>query len=460
MNKKIEKRVTDMFLNNQFDEDFANINLTEIVSRNVLSYQILHLLNLVAALKKGKVSVVDGSTTGTGKTYTAIASCAQLGLRPFIICPRTAMSMWATVCEIFNVKPIAIVNYETIKNAQTYDDNMKRMPSVHLTKDNKKYVWNFGKLTDSAVIIFDEAHKCKNDKSLNGKLMMASKNACRVMLLSATLCDKPDDFIVFGYMLDFYNTLKKGKNWIKGVVRDDLNKFGKESSLSKHIFPHKGSKMSLEDLGTEIPRNIISSDCYTIEKKYAKKINAEYEALKNIIGTATQLTAISHARQKIEEYKVPILLELSDSYIEQNKSVVIFVNFVNTLNLLKTEFDASDIQYSTIVGGQSILERERQIKSFQDNEVKVILIMMQAGGESINLHDTSGRHPRVSLISPSMSSIELVQALGRTYRTGIKSVVVQKLIFCDKTYEVNISKMIKSKLKFLDKLTDDDFMKF
>jgi SNF2 family DNA or RNA helicase len=154
------------------------------------------------------------------------------------------------------------------------------------------------------------------------------------------------------------------------------------------------------------------------------------------------------------------LLELSDSYIEQNKSVVIFVNFVNTLNLLKTEFDASDIQYSTIVGGQSILERERQIKSFQDNEVKVILIMMQAGGESINLHDTSGRHPRVSLISPSMSSIELVQALGRTYRTGIKSVVVQKLIFCDKTYEVNISKMIKSKLKFLDKLTDDDFMKF
>ena len=86
--------------------------------------------------------------------------------------------------------------------------------------------------------------------------------------------------------------------------------------------------------------------------------------------------------------------------------------------------------------------------------------MIQTGGESISLHDIDGKHPRVSIISPSMSSIELVQVLGRIYRTGVKSPVLQKIVFCDDTYENNICQIIKNKINFLNKLTDDDLINF
>ena len=84
--------------------------------------------------------------------------------------------------------------------------------------------------------------------------------------------------------------------------------------------------------------------------------------------------------------------------------------------------------------------------------------MIQVGGTSIGLHDTSGKYPRVSIISPSFSSIEIVQALGRIYRSNVKSNCLQKLIFCANTYEEKICDIIKNKSSFISKLTDDDLI--
>jgi len=470
MASKMEKRILDMFNNNKFDDDFINVQLDPIVNQLILPYQILHVMNLVAALKKGKdVTIIDGSSTGTGKTYSAAATCAQLGLRPYIICPRSIIGNWKNICGQFNVNPIEIVNYETIRHCKEYNLMGKRVGSKYLRKEGKTFKWDFSSLGNDAknvIVIFDEAHKCKNNNSLNGKILLGLKKIARVILLSATLCDKPKDFLVFGYMLGFYDDLKKGRNWIQGIIREDANKFGKESTLSKKIFPLKGSKMSLEDLGTKIPQNIISTECYTIKQKYAKKINEEYEKIRGNVENdkgnkgILQLKAITKARQKIEKYKVPIMIELTNKYMEDNKSVVIFINFLKTMNMLKSDYDKLGIKYSIIVGGQTDKDRLVNIELFQKNENRVIVVMMQAGGESINLHDTNGKFPRVSIISPSMSSIELIQALGRIYRAEVKSRVLQKLIYCDNTYETNICNIIKKKVNFINKLTDDDLIKF
>jgi SNF2 family DNA or RNA helicase len=463
MNKKIEKRVIDMFNNKHFDEDFLDITLDNMINKNILPYQSLHILNLIARLKKGPcVSVLDSSTTGTGKTYCAIATCYHLKLQPIIICPRSIMSNWKSVCKIFNVIPILIVNYETIKSGKQYDTNMKHIKSPYIQKINNNYQWKFNNLNkNNIVVIFDEAHKCKNNKSLNGKLLLSLKGLVKVMLLSATICDKPEDFLVFGQMLDFYDTVKKGKHWIQGIIRDDKNSFNNESSLSKHIYPHCGSKMELSDLGNTIPDNIISVECYSLDTKYINIINEEYKKIK-LLSTkpGSQLTEIIKSRQLIEINKVSILIDLCYKYLELNKSVVIFVNFTKTLELLKTEFDTNNIKYSYIVGGQTIEERHNNIELFQKNNNKVMIAMIQAGGESINLHDEYGKSPRVSLINPSMSSIELIQALGRIYRIGTKTKVLQKLVFCEDTYEINICNIIKKKINFLNKLTDDDLIKF
>lgn len=465
MDKKFRKRIVDMFNKGNIDEDFVNIELSNNISKNILEYQRLHIMNLIAALRKSATAVViDGSSTGTGKTYSTIAVCAHLGLQPYIICPKNVISVWHSVCKKFGVVPKTVVNYEMIRSCHELDSNNDSVQSDILSVSDKIYTWNFAK-HKNVIVIFDEAHKCKNKNSLNGKLLYCLKDKAKIMLLSATLCDKPDDFIVFGYVLGFYTKYKKGSSWINGIIHEDKNVFDKkrsESALSKYIFPDHGSKMTMEDLGNKMPENIVSSECYTLPPKELAKLEKEYKIIKELFNKHGDniLSEIIKSRVKIEEYKIPIILDLAEKYIEMNKSVVIFINFINTMNIIKAHLDKQAVGYCVIEGGQDIIVRDKNIEEFQTNKKNIILVMMQCGSMSISLHDVTGAYPRVSLISLSFSSIELIQAIGRTYRSGLKSQTLQKIILCDTPYEKRICEIIREKNNFLEKLSDDDFVNF
>ena len=64
----------------------------------------------------------------------------------------------------------------------------------------------------------------------------------------------------------------------------------------------------------------------------------------------------------------------------------------------------------------------------------------------------------MSIISPSWSGTDLVQALGRIHRAGSKSPAIQKIIYCAKTYEEQICALIRTKLKNLSAINDGDLI--
>jgi hypothetical protein len=82
--------------------------------------------------------------------------------------------------------------------------------------------------------------------------------------------------------------------------------------------------------------------------------------------------------------------------------------------------------------------------------------MIQAGGVGINLHDEHGGHPRVSLISPGFSAIDLRQTLGRIHRAGGQSPAIQKIIFAADSVEMRVCALVKKKLNHLDLINDDE----
>ena len=455
--KKINSRINDMFNKGEFDNDFINTKLSDDSLKKLYGYQILHVYNLISCLKKTNV-IIDGSSTGTGKTYTTLCVCKELELNPIIICPKSILNIWQTACEYFDIKPLAIVNYETIKLGEIYSDDLcKRIkaPFLNLNDSSIKYEWELEKNT---VIIFDEAHKCKNKNTLNGKLLLSVKNKCKIILLSATLSDTIDNFLLFGYMLDFYPTLSRGKNWIKAIIHEDQNRLidKKISTLNKYIYPDKGSRMNIEDLGDKFPKNQITADCYMVDK--ADEINSYYQEIKKAYEN-NELVPILRARQKIELLKVQIFIEQTLKYLEYGKSVTIFVNFIETFDALSKQLKLNNIEYAKVHGKQET-DRDNEIDKFMSNQVKVIICTIQTGSIGINLHDTTGRFPRVSLISPSFSSVDLIQTLGRIYRTGIQTPVLQKIIYCANTYEKIICQKVKQKLNFINYLSDEDLIHF
>lgn len=455
-NKKINDRIMDMFNAGEFDDDFINLELDNFIKMRLHSYQHLHVYNMISCLKKNDV-VIDGSNTGTGKTWTSLAVIKQLNLRPLIICPKGIINIWIEKCNYFNIVPLAVVNYEMIKGGYVYDKSYNKIKCSFLDVKNDEYHWNFNNIKNT-IVIFDEAHKCRNKSTLNSKLLLSLKNITKIMLLSATLCDDPENFKVFGYMLGYYDKLNKGKKWIEGIIREQTVNKNKQNILYKYLYPSKGSRMTVQDIGSDYPMNQISVDCFDINSEDVHKINSSYKKINTIIKNkgADFLIKLLRERQQIELIKIPMMINLIEKYIEHNKSIVVFVNYIESLNKIIEYLQINNIEYCKIDGSQTREEREENINKFQSNKIKIIICTIQSGGVSINLHDESGDHPRVSIISPSFSSTQLVQALGRICRCGSKSPVYQIILFCAGTVEKNISDIIRKKIKFIDRISDDD----
>jgi SNF2 family DNA or RNA helicase len=158
------------------------------------------------------------------------------------------------------------------------------------------------------------------------------------------------------------------------------------------------------------------------------------------------------AQQNIEALKIPLFVELANDYIHNGYSVVIFVNFTKTLEKI-CEMLHTD---NKIYGEQTIEDRTKIIENFQENRSKIIVCNIKAGGIGISLHDIHGGHPRVSLISPTWSSIDLIQALGRIHRAGGKSKSLQRIIYAAETVEDKIADKIKSKLSNINSINNGD----
>ena len=111
---KIDQRAYELFEKGHMNDDVYNINIRPDIEKKLMHYQILHTFNMITALKNNKV-VVDGSYTGTGKTYTTAAMCAQLGYAAAVICPKSIIGAWKKILKLFGVECIMIVNYEMIR---------------------------------------------------------------------------------------------------------------------------------------------------------------------------------------------------------------------------------------------------------------------------------------------------------------------------------------------------------
>ena len=455
-----------------------SIRFSELTEKQLMSHQPMHVFNMISALNDNKNNaILDGSYTGTGKTYTTAAICRETKRRPFVICLKSNINTWKRVLGLFEVKPIAIVNYELIRTGQYLDENGDTVECPYLVRDKNRFKWDFTKIgKKNIVMVFDEVHVCKNKSSLNSKLLTSSKSL-KVIMLSATLCDKIEDFGVFGMMLGFYSSIQAGKNWLDNIIRQEKRKLDnrkedvKMNLLHKEIFNTKGSRMSLDDLGNDMSRDNVSIECYSVDKKVQEKIDALYDDIRKQKRKAedcedqeseiakdrqaSALRAIGFKREKIENIKADILMELAESSHESRMSVVIFVNYRSTHQIICDKLKRASIDYAIIIGDQSISERDDQIQMFQRNEVRMMVAMAQAGGSSISLHDTTGKFPRVSIISPSYSVIELVQILGRIKRSGTKSSTTQKIVYCANTCEEHLAQKVKEKEEIISLMTGE-----
>ena len=432
----------------------------------LLPFQIAHMKRILRALLQHRVAI-DASDPGTGKTYVACAVAAMLGCPVAIITPKATIPSWRKVAAGFGIEPLLITNYEQVRRG--------KLPEC--SKRGKGYKWN---LPEDTLLIFDECQKCKGRTSQNAALLVAARyQHLRILLCSATAAENPLEMRAIGFALglhtywDFYTWARN--NGVEDGYFGLVFRGGPDvmRSLHSQIFPARGSRMRIADI-PEFPDTVVEAS--VIDTGMAKDIQKEYDRMKEELRRAEReadsetlaelatamdarransMTIMMRSRQAIELYKVPAMKELAVNALEEGMSVVILVNFTETVAALSQALDCKDL----IIGGQGAQERQAVIDRFQRNEAAVVIANIQAGGVGVSLHDPSGTRPRLSIISPTFSAADLRQALGRVHRAG-GAASIQKICFAAGTVEEHTAEICASKLARIDLLNDGDLMPF
>lgn len=434
-----------------------DIALPQEIIDKLLYFQVDSVKRIIAALQIHGMAI-DGSDLGSGKTYSAVATAKFLNLKPAIIAPKAVIPSWRRVLRYFDVNPSMVINYEMVRTGRT--------PYGKWDEKEKNFLWN---IPQDSVFMFDEGQKCKNSDTKNCKIAISAMNqGFKVMGISATMAVDPTEMYFAGQLAKLHRGGGDFYSWMirSGVVKTPHGFFyrggrGVLARINSQIYPAHGSRIKIADI-PDYPECQIDAEAYDCGDN-SKKIKAVYDhmldelahiesdgSLTKMQRQAEGLAAQMKARRDAETLKIPAICEMVEEYKEAGRSVVVFTNFRDTVQAFK---EALQIE-CVVQGGQKDDEREQHIQDFQSDRQRVIVVNIQSGGAGLSLHDLNGKYPRIAIICPSWSAVDLKQATGRIWRAGAKSKAMQIVFYAAGTIEEEICEKVREKLKNLDSLND------
>ena len=433
--------------------------------KGLKEFQIPSVAKLCAAILKNKAAL-DGSDTGAGKTYTAVGVARELSMGIAVVCPKAVIYSWNKVIkDHFGMKPEFVLNYESVKTGKYKEIGVWK--SVSKISTREFFQWNIPKNT---LIIFDESHRLKGHGTQNSEIAIAAKKqGYKILCCSATNAINPIELKCVGLITGLYKTGK----WL-AFLREhgcEQGRFGWEFSGDKDVlkklhadlFLDRGVRVRRDDI-KGFPDSEVIAEAYNIDEKSQKELKEVYEEMEKELKylqaqckntkeyQINSMVIMLRARQQAELIKVPLFVEMAEDALEDGMSVVIFVNFSETVRALSKRLNTNCVVWGENKGN----ERDVYIADFQSDKKRVIIVNIKAGGAGLSLHDLNGNYPRLSLISPTPSAVDLRQALGRVWRDGGKTKSLQKIIFAANTVEEEVCEKVKLKLSDLDTINDGD----
>jgi superfamily II DNA or RNA helicase len=422
---------------------------------------------------------IDKSDTGTGKTYVACAIAKQIDSPVVVICPKVVIPTWHKILKQFGVNGSLVINYEKLVRGNT--EWMKFDKKKYLKRKNWESLGIELNFPKNSLVIFDEVHKCRGFNSINSDLLIACANfKYKILMCSATLVTTVLETKALGYVTQLHN----GFNFTKFCQSKgaDFNRFGGISidmstpkalrgmlEIHEDLFVTQkcASRMTVDMFDGIFPENHIVAESYDMGSN-TEKINAIYAQMQMELDRLDERASnysshvfaiMMEARRKTELLKIPSLIEQVEDWYEEGISPVVFLNFTDSIQALESRLiNNGKIKSSIakIVGGQSDTQRQTDIDNFNLDIKRVMLVNMMAGNAGVNLHDLNGKFPRASILIPSFSAVNLLQALGRIARAGGLTKCYQRIVFTAGSIEEHACNRVQARLDNLSALNDGD----
>lgn len=445
--------------------NIASYILPDYAKNLLLPHQHTHTALLVDAVLRHRFAV-DGSDTGTGKTYADLMVAKVLNLVPVIVCPKAVIPGYYRACQYLKIKPLFIVNWE-----HTKAKNFPYMVKSYMPKDVKKgdeyhrintisnVIWNLD--AEKHLLIYDEAHRGKGEDTILSKVLIAAKGF-QAIAASATIASKPSDMKALGYLLGLHELVNYHKfvSTHGGLISqyNDWEFVDTTASMAKihsYIYPEHGSRMKISEI-PDFPETSIIPELIEIsnpnkQNRAYQELIIEARKLKSEDSMAKAMVLNLRYRQMAELLKVDSICEKVHDLVDTGYSVCLFVNFIDTLYTYKDKLQRYN---PAVFSGTNLKTRESERKRFHDDECRVILVTASAGGSGLDLHDIHGRYPRVSIINPMYSPFYLSQIFGRVRRSGGKSKSIQYMPYASGTVEEKVFSQVSVRLQSIKAINE------
>ena len=437
----------------------VEIDYSKYDHRPPLTHQKLAIEKLA-----GSKRFILADDMGLGKTTSTIIAALETGAKKtLIICPASLKINWQREIENYTDRSVyiaegkhfstehdfVIVNYDILKNF--YD--LKDKENSLITKSNFE------------LIIIDEAHYIQNGQAQRTKLVNSFvKSVDKLWLLTGTpMTSRPMNY----YNLLFLIESPVAQNWMAYAIRycqgyqfkaGNRKIWNVSGASNLEELRDRTSRQVLRRLKTEVldlPDKIISPIYLRLKSKLYEGLMGEYyDWYKNKKEESSSLTVqfskLMKVRQVIAEEKINDTIELAQNIIDQDKKVIIFTNFTDTLQKIHSHFGKQSVYLD---GSCTKPQRQYAVDQFQENDkIKVFVGNLRAAGVGITL--TAGEAVIMNDLSFVPSDHD--QAQDRAYRYGQKNSVSVYYPIFENTIEGVIYDMLSKKKNIIDTVMGDN----
>ena len=408
---------------------------------------------------------------GLGKTLQAIALLSKVHeekkKKSMVIMPKSLIYNWENEIKRFSPKLKVGIYYGINRDFSS----LKKVDIILTTYGTIRN--DIENLLEQKfdLLVLDESQNIKNINSQTTKAVLLL-NAKKRVALSGTPIENN--------LLELYSLFRFLNPEMFGSVQEFTNdyivpiqKYSDTSTieeLRKKIYPfllRRVKKEVLADLPDKIEKLVYVDMNDEHRRFYEEKRKYYYSLLEK--NTSSQgnfdkffvLQAINELRhivsspelesKKIISSKKEVLIENVIEAIENNHKVLVFVNYLSSIESICDSLKENKIKYLKMTGQTK--DRQNLVDKFQnDSRYKVFVMTLKTGGVGLNLVSAD----TIFIYDPWWNTTVENQAIDRAYRLGQDKTVFAYKMIMRNTIEEKILKLQEIKNKLLDDLISED----
>lgn len=410
---------------------------------------------------------------GLGKTLQTICLLASIypkqKIPSLIVMPKSLLFNWEKELEKFAPQ----LSFYTYYSAQRNIEDAMKKQIILTTYSTLRIDIEKLKEQEFYYIVLDESQNIKNMQAQTSKAVMLMQCRHRLALSGTPIENSLGElYSLFRFLNPSMFGSIENFNQYYGAPIQKYNDKDVTAELRKKIYPFILRRLK-KDVLKELPDKIEQvlyiemSDpqkkLYEQRRLFYKEAIEQQVAMKGIqsaqffvfqaLNELRQIasTPEGYSNDKIASPKIELLMEQLMDALANNHKVLIFVNFLNALELIGNKLEEQGIDYISMSG--STKNRQQLVERFQnDSSCKVFLLTLKTGGTGLNLTAAD----MVFIFDPWWNKAAENQAIDRTHRMGQDKTVLSYKLITQGSIEEKILQLQDKKAEIFNSIISAD----